>query len=459
MIGHGEIDIDSFAGGGGASTGIERALGKPVDIAVNHDAEALAMHQHNHPFTRHVNRDVWAVDPAQLARRSPIRLAWFSPDCTHHSKAKGGAPILGRKARASRDIAWVVEKWAREGRPRIIVVENVEEFISWGPLNGEGRPIEERMGETYNEWIGQIRKVGYTIQTRELRACDFGAPTLRNRLFVIARSDGAPIRWPTPTHGPGTGRAYRTAGECIDWSLAGHSIFLAADEARRARCRRPLAPTTLARIARGLEKYVLDNPEPYIVPARNAAPCKDRSQEVARFLDQYLGKTQRRTPGRDGTSTGTRGSDKLLLAHISHQYTSNTRGGNGEVKRPLKTITTGGHAAIVQAYLVKYYSGGGQLGSCDEPCPTVPTRDRIGCVYVHRVPYRIIDIGFRLWTPRELFTAQGFDPDYVIDPEYAGKRLGRTSQIRMCGNSVCPQVAEAIVRVNTEHEDSGALAA
>ena len=217
-----ELVIDSFAGGGGASLGIEAAIGRPVDYAINHDPEAVAMHIANHPETIHFTQDIWAVKPHEVTKGRPVALFWASPDCKHFSKAKGGKPV----EKGIRDLAWVVVEWARAVRPRVIMLENVEEFRTWGPLGDDNLPIRDRKGETFNEWVSQLRALGYEVEWRELRACDYGAPTIRKRLFVIARCDGERIRWPLPTHGKGLGLLpYRTAAECIDWSIPCPSIF------------------------------------------------------------------------------------------------------------------------------------------------------------------------------------------------------------------------------------------
>nr|WP_292633323.1 MULTISPECIES: DNA cytosine methyltransferase [unclassified Novosphingobium] len=258
--------VDSFAGGGGASTGIEAALGAAVDIAINHDEQAIRMHEANHPGTVHVNSNIWQVDPIEAVRNHPsgirhVSLAWFSPDCKHFSKAKGGKP----REKSIRDLAWVVVLWAQRVQPDVILLENVEEFRTWGPLCEEGKPIKERQGETFNEWTKQLRKAGYKIQWKELRACDYGAPTIRKRFFMIARRDGKPIVWPAPTHGkPGTPdvlagklKPWRSAAEIIDWSIPCPSIF---------ERKKPLAEKTLRRIAHGIMKFVVNNPSPFIVP-------------------------------------------------------------------------------------------------------------------------------------------------------------------------------------------------
>jgi DNA (cytosine-5)-methyltransferase 1 len=247
-----ELVIDLFAGGGGASTGIELALGRHVDIAVNHDAQAVNLHQANHPQTRHFVSDVFEVDPIAVTEGRPVGLLWASPDCKHFSKAKGGKPVSKRV----RGLAWVVVKWAKLTKPRQIYLENVEEFKTWGPLAVDGRPCPERKGRTFQTWKRQLENLGYVVEHRELRACDYGAPTIRKRLYLIARCDGEPIVWPEPTHEKGL-KPYRTAAECIDWSLACPSIFERV---------RPLAEATQRRIAHGVKRYVIDAAKPFIVP-------------------------------------------------------------------------------------------------------------------------------------------------------------------------------------------------
>lgn len=245
------IVVDLFAGGGGASTGIEAALGRRVDLAINHDPTALAVHRANHPGTRHLDADIWEVRPRAAVGGRPVDLLWASPDCTHFSVAKGGKPRL----QSIRSLAWVVVRWAKDVRPRVICVENVSEFKGWGPLTRKGQPDKTRMGETFRRWCGRLEQLGYVVEFRILDASLYGAPTKRRRLFIVARRDGLPIHWPEPTHGAGR-LPLRTAAECIDWGLECPSIF---------ERKRPLKPKTLWRIARGLERFVLNNPAPYIV--------------------------------------------------------------------------------------------------------------------------------------------------------------------------------------------------
>jgi DNA (cytosine-5)-methyltransferase 1 len=260
--------VDNFAGGGGASTGLEAAFGRPVDMAINHDPEAVAMHQANHLATRHLCQSIMAIDPRDACtvdgHVAKVRLAWFSPDCKHHSKAKGGKP----REKNIRDLAWVVVHWPErlgENAPDVIMLENVEEFREWGPLDPDGKPIKERKGEEFDLWLRRLKRCGYKVAFEKLRACDYGAPTIRKRLYLIARRDGLPIVWPKPTHGkPGSpevesGRMkpWRTAAECIDWSIPCRSIF---------ERERPLKEATLRRIAAGTMRYVVNAAKPFIVP-------------------------------------------------------------------------------------------------------------------------------------------------------------------------------------------------
>ena len=488
--------IDSFAGGGGASLGIEQALGRPVDIAVNHDPEAIAMHRVNHPRTLHYIQDVWSIDPNQIARRGPIALAWFSPDCTHFSKAKGSAPIRPEGLR-SRDLAWVVVRWAREARPAVIMLENVEEFRSWGPLVA-GRLDKSRAGETFRHWIQALKDAGYSVEWRELRAADYGAPTLRKRLFIIARRDGKPIVWPDASHGPGL-QPWRTASECIDWSIPIHSIFLTREQARLVGVRRPLAEATLSRITRGVQRYVIEAERPFIVPITHAGTQPPHSTDepvrtitaakrgkfalvaahmaqhntglvghayteplstivghgsnqnlVACLLSREFGSSTGQPIDRPAPTVmpGGGGKTSLVAACLSHLHGSNTNGGDGELIRPMNTIMAGGqHKALVAAFLTKYY--GTNIGSAlQDPCPTTTARARFGLVTVDSLQHSISDIGMRMLAPRELFSAQGFPHSYRIAIPFNGKVLTKEAQIRMCGNSMPPHFARVLVSAN-----------
>ncbi|QDD62680.1 DNA cytosine methyltransferase (plasmid) [Herbaspirillum seropedicae] len=720
-----ELLIDNFAGGGGASKGIEQAFGRPVDVAINHDGEALAMHEANHPTTKHYREDVFTVHPGFVTQQQPIGLAWFSPDCKHHSKAKGGKP----REKKIRGLAWVCLKWGTFQMPRAIAIENVEEFQDWGPLDEEGSPIKSEKGRTFRAFIDALTTgldrnhpdvpeifealgadfpmdrlyagLGYKVEWRILRACDYGTPTIRKRLFIFARRDGLPIVWPEPTHGDPKSAAvkagkllpYRTAAECIDWSIPCPSIFERT---------RPLKPATLRRIAKGVMKFVVNSSDPFIVKfsenstgqqldeplhtvmagaprfglvvpslmhmthqgADRNAPAgeplatvtganrgeqavvaahitKFRTGSTGSAIDEPLhtvtaggdpnpdhqstgnvmgiveaklapfitehanASTQRnmsadeplrtqcaevkgghfavvsatlvdaahgeespggvkrwgsgahdietpmgtvvasgnkalvsatlvqtgygerpgqapRAPGLDkplGTVVAGGGKHALVSAMLAKHYggvvgtgvdvpfgtitTSdhhsvvtanlvhyNAEKRSGEVRasgmqEPLKTQTTenrhavvtshlvklrnnqfgqavdepmptltagGGHVGEVRAFLMKFYSEGGQHQGCDEPLHTVPTKDRFGLVMVHGEQYQIVDIGMRMLTPRELARAQGFPDDYVLDPVVNGKPLSKTAQVRMIGNSVCPPLARALLAANFTHE-------
>jgi DNA (cytosine-5)-methyltransferase 1 len=517
-----ELVIDLFAGGGGASCGIEQALGRHVDIAVNHDPEAVSLHQANHPQTQHFVSDVFEVDPVAVCDGRPVGMLWASPDCKHFSKAKGGKPV----SKKIRGLAWVVVKWAKLAQPRIIHLENVEEFQTWGPLLPNGRVCPDRKGRTFRTWKRALERLGYVVEHRELRACDYGAPTIRKRLFLTARRDGLPIVWPQPTHGPGL-KPYRTAAECIDWSIPCPSIF---------ERERPLVEATLRRIAHGLKRFVIDAATPFIVPVTHqgdnrvhaideplrtvtsakrgelalAAPTLiqtgygerdgqaprvpglhkplgtavdgQKHALVAAFLAKHYGDTGQR-PGsamQEPVSTITTSDHNALVAAnivrnfhgekpsdavdeplrtvttqankhaliTSHLAKLRGTSNSASTAEPLATVSAGGtHHAEVRALLVKYY-GTDQDPHLDEPLHTVTTKDRFGLVTVHGEDYLIADIGMRMLQPRELYRAQGFPESYAIDRGADGRVLSKAAQVRMCGNSVCPPLARAIVAAN-----------
>lgn len=446
-----DLVVDNFAGGGGASLGIEMALGRSPDIAVNHDPEAIAMHAVNHPRTRHFCESVWDVDPRMVCGRRKVGLAWFSPDCTFHSKARGKKPFRDRqRARRRRGLAWVVVRWAKAVRPRVIILENVEEFQDWGPLLDDGTPCPLRRGLTFRRWIAQLENCGYRVESKELRACDFGAPTTRRRLFVIARCDGMPIIWPEATHGNGL-LPYRTASECIIWRLPCPSIF-----GRK----HPLAEKTLARIGRGIRRYIIDSPSPFIVPGSDIAPTLiqqgwgEREGQAPRVLDIHAPL---------GTVVAGGIKHALVAAYLAKHNGGNEATGQ-MFTAPVDTVTckdtkavvaatlappidATGHINGVHAFLLKYYGSDGDP-RIDQPLHTVTTRDRFGLVVVRGQRYIITDIGMRMLAPRELFRAQGFPDTYQIDVGPDGEALSKTAQVRMAGNSVCPPLAQALVSAN-----------
>lgn len=467
-----ELIIDNFAGGGGASTGIENALGRSPDLACNHSPEAVAMHQANHPDTHHECQDIWSIDPMQATKGRPVGLAWFSPDCRHFSKAKGAAKV----DRRVRDLAWVVIKWAKLVRPRVIMLENVEEFKTWGPVDGNGIPVKSKKGWTFARWEGLLKAQGYDVQFRELRASDYGVPTIRKRLFMIARCDGQPIVWPKPTHGEGL-KAERTAAECIDWSLPCHSIFLNKRQAKKVGVKRPLVKATMARIAAGVKRFIIDASDPFIVTDRvapfmvpryseapNQKPRASRvnrpmptvtasntqGQLVSAFLARHWGGMVGKDIRKPFPTITTRGTqDQIVTSHLTMLRGACKDG--RDLRRPTPTITAGGgHLAEVRSFLMKYYGNPSTLGQdLREPIHTIRTKAAMGLVTVAGFDYQIVDIGMRMLTPRELFRAQGFPEDYKVeDVQYGGKPLTKTAQTRLCGNSVCPALAEVLVKAN-----------
>lgn len=430
-----ELLVDLFAGGGGASTGIELATGRYVDIAINHDPAAIAMHKVNHPNTKHYLENVWEVDPREATQGRPVGLMWASPDCKHFSKAKGGKPV----DKNIRGLAWVIVKWAKLVRPKVIIMENVEEFKTWGPLI-DNMPDPKRKGETFGQFVKALKRFGYKVDWRELRACDYGAPTIRKRLFLIARCDGEKIVWPEPTHGDpdtlevkaGLLEPWHTAADIIDWTLDCPSIF---------ERKRPLAENTMRRIAKGIQKFVIENPNPFIV------------NSTAPFLMQYhsyAGDGARgQVLGRPLLTQDTSNRYALVTSHIIKLRGTKNGGNIGHrTDEPLHTISAGGtHLGEVRAFLMAYY--GTSVGSdLREPMRTVTTKDRFGLITVHGKDYQIVDIGMRMLQPHELFAAQGFPADYVIDKDEYGKKFTKKDQVAKCGNSVCPPIAKALVEAN-----------
>ncbi len=577
-----EINVDLFAGGGGASTGLEMGLGRPVHIAVNHNPAAISMHEANHPGALHLQTDVWEVDPVQvLAGR---RVGWFhaSPDCTHHSQAAGGQP----RKKEIRDLSWVVTKWAGIVRPRIISLENVKQIRQWGPLvakrckatgrvmkldgtvaePGERVPRNEQFlvpdrrhkGRTWHTFLASLQALGYTVEHRVLRACDYGAPTSRERLFLIARRDGEPIVWPEPTHAekPRKGqKKWRTAAECIDWSIPGQSIF-----GRK----KPLAEATMRRIGKGIQREVIEKAQPFIVLIANwsreavqpvdqplntvtawprggsfalAAPvlvgvggragqteprcaaqpaytitAKGDTALATAFLAQANGgfnERHSRPMGEPMSTVTNKGSQQqLVTANLVHlrgncdarsvEDPLHTISANGQhhdlctafmsrqfgasvgqgLDEPAPTITAGGggKSMLVElqlspddeagalrcaAFLMRYYGEGGQWGDLREPMHTLTTKDRLALVtvWIGGDPYVIVDICLRMLQPHELYAAQGFPPNYVIDRGHDGRRFTKAEQVHMCGNSVSPPPMAAIVRANNPWHDAQALAA
>lgn len=546
----GQIDIlsekivDSFAGGGGASTGIELATGRVVDIAINHDPDAILMHKTNHPYTRHYQASVWDVDPREVCGGSPVGLLWASPDCKHFSKAKGGKPV----DKKIRGLAWIVLRWAGTVRPRVIILENVEEFQTWGPVR-RGKPVKSKRGRTFAKFVGQLRDLGYDVEWRELVAADYGAPTTRKRFFLIARCDGRTIVWPEPTHAPADSEAvrsgylkpWRSAAEIIDWSLPCPSIFDNREEIKAKyglTAQRPLRDNTMNRVAHGVDKFVIRSAKPFIVPigygerAGQAPRVHDAEAPlptcvgvvkhwvVCPSMIQYH--TERTEKVRGQAVTGpimtidAANRYGLVAAHLMKYYGT----GTGQVvQEPMPTVLSKDHAALQMVSLSKFY--GGVVGTeVSKPLPTVTSIDHNALQAVNMVKlkgkdvgspvtapvhtitaggnhhgvvtttiikeepgadlqnwpkiramlntycgytladdevilfridgawYFMADIGLRMLTPWELYRANGFPDDYIIDRDYLGNEYKKNKQVARCGNSVPPPFATALVRAN-----------
>ena len=401
---HGELIVDNFAGGGGASTGIEMATGYSVDIAINHDPEAIKMHKANHPNTKHYCENVWAVDPVKACNGHPVGLAWFSPDCKHFSKAKGGKP----KDKNIRGLAWVACRWAGLVRPRVIMLENVEEFKTWGPLNRGHHPIKSKQGKTFERFVQQLTDLGYEVDFRELVAADYGAPTMRKRFFMIARCDGKPIIWPEPTHAPadseevkkGLLKPYVGAYTQLDFSLPCPSIFDTSEEIKEKygiRAVRPLAQKTMDRIARGLKKFVLDNPEPFIIQCNHGG--ERRPNDIREPMPTITGKhgygivepymvqigqtgftKDRSKDVREPLTTIVSKNEHCLISPTLIQYHSETSkdGVRGQtIEDPIMTVDSSNRYGLVTSFLHKYYDGGykGAGETVENPLPTVTAWD------------------------------------------------------------------------------------
>lgn len=521
-----EIIVDNFAGGGGASTGMELATGRPVTIAINHDPEAIKMHMANHPYTEHYQASVWDVDPVEVCHGRPVGLAWFSPDCKHFSRAKGGKPV----SKNIRGLAWIVLRWAAKVRPRVIILENVPEFVTWGPVR-KGKPVKSKSGQTFRKWLSQLIDLGYNVEYRKLKACDYGAPTIRERFFLVARCDGKPIVFPEPTHGSGKGlKPYRTAAECIDWTIPCKSIF-----GRK----HPLKPNTMRRIAKGLDKFTIKAERPFIIPigygerqgqeprvhsidtplSTVVSSCKQYavSPHISKFYGGITG-TEVSNPMPTVTAID---HNALTAANLIqyHSETSHSEVRGQALDMPVMTVDTSPRYALTAAHIVKYYSGD-NYSSANDPLHTITTKERNALVESHlcilrrnedcrseSLPlptitssgahfaeirteivkytgdanlgnwaeirellnkycgytmaedeillleingekYFIYDIGMRMLEPKELYAAQGFPPDYIIDKDYEGKEYSRKEQVARCGNAVPPPFAEALVRAN-----------
>lgn len=462
-----EIIVDNFAGGGGASTGIELATGRPVTIAINHDPDAILMHKTNHPFTEHYQASVWDVDPREVSKGRPVGLAWFSPDCKHFSKAKGGKPV----DKNIRGLAWIVLRWAGTVRPRVIILENVEEFQTWGPVR-KGHPVKSKAGQTFRKWLSQLEALGYAVEWRELVAADYGAPTTRKRFFLVARCDGAPIVWPEPTHAPagsrevleGQKKPWRSAAEVIDWSLPCPSIFDTREAIREKyglSAQRPLRPNTMRRVIRGVDKFAIKAPEPFLVVVNHAGDF--RGQNTADPLQTVTAKhgygvaspllaplTVTNTTNSTGadagapvhtvttagnqmliaptlaaigqTGGGERGrkitepthtqvskAEECLVAAAMIQYhTEQTERVRGQgLADPLMTIDASNRYGLAAATLVKYYGNDRHGQKIRDPLHTVTAKDREGLATTHLVKMKGTNLGGPMSEPVQTITAGG----------------------------------------------------
>jgi DNA (cytosine-5)-methyltransferase 1 len=480
-----ELVVDAFAGGGGASTGIELATGRSPDIAINHDADALAMHARNHPRTVHFVADVFAVDPREACGKRAVGLLWASPDCTYFSKARGSKPHRDRKAaRRRRGLAGVVTRWAAAVRPRVIIMENVEEFRTWGPLLADGRPDPKRRGQSFDRWIARLRNMGYAVEWRELRACDFGAPTTRKRLFIVARCDGAPIAWPVPTHGPHRGalsrrrRVHRLDDpDEVDLRAeeAARRGDAAADRGRAAEVRahaRQGEALLRPHRQRGARRAGASRARPRRAARdrhreglagddRGAGARADSWREHANCAGPRSWRATADADDREGEGWAPRARDGVPRPALRRRRDERLR----RRRAPPHDHDKDHHALVAaqlalfdgpvedrgeecEAFLVKYFGNEREAHSLQLPLATVTTKDRFGLVVIDRVAYRIVDIRMRMLTPRELFLAQGFPRTYVIEFGAGGRKLPKGAQIEKCGNSVSPPNAAALVRAN-----------
>lgn len=492
-----EIIVDNFAGGGGASTGIELAAGRPVAIAINHDPDAILLHKTNHPYTEHLQASVWDVDPREVCKGRPVGLAWFSPDCKHFSKAKGAA-LRDRKIRG---LAWIVLRWAGTVRPRVIMLENVEEFQTWGPVR-KGKPVKKHAGETFRKFISQLEDLGYVVEYRELVAADYGAPTTRKRFALISRCDGKPIVWPERTHAPRDSKEvksgkllpWRSAAEIIDWSLPSYSIFASKQEIKEkygVNAVRPLADNTLRRIVRGVDKFTIKSGKPFIVQQKFSNTAQDIEKPlttvtavgahelvqpiVAPFTFSNTGGSVGSPANEPVHTIRSAGGQVLSAANLIQYHTEQTENvraaglgspiptvdaanrhglvsaqlveyyGNGnpiDVQQPMHTVTAHDREAVVCAHIDKYFNGEYKgCGDCaGDPLSTVTALPRHGCVAAHVVKFKGQELGQHPTDTLNTITAQGLEYAECramlakIEP---GRDLGNWPQIRALLNKHC----------------------
>lgn len=492
-----EIIVDNFAGGGGASTGIELAAGRPVTIAINHDPAAILLHKTNHPYTEHLQASVWDVDPVEVCKGHPVGLAWFSPDCKHFSKAKGSALV----DRNIRGLAWIVLRWAGTVRPRVIMLENVEEFQTWGPVR-KGKHIKSKAGQTFRKWKQQLIDLGYAVEFRELVAADYGAPTTRKRFVLVARCDGKPIVWPERTHAPRDSeevkarklKPWRSAAEIIDWTLARYSIFASKEEIKAkygVNAIRPLADNTLRRIIRGVDKFTIKSGKPFLVECNHSGDghTRDLEEPLNTLTGKYTGgvcapvmapftvtntSNSVGSPASDPVHTITTAGNQMLVsanlmsigqtgggdrirdvrepiptvvskaegcicaANLIQYHTEQTEMVRGvDMGQPVMTLDGANRYGLVSANLVEYY-GNGKAHDLTEPLRTVTTHDRDGLVAAHLAKFRRQELGTAADEPVPTLTAAGhFAVCTAVLAKADGRDLGYWPQIRQLLNKHC----------------------
>lgn len=459
--------IDSFAGGGGASTGIELATGRVVDVAINHDPDAILMHKTNHPHTKHYQASVWDVDPVEVCGGSPVGLLWASPDCKHFSKAKGGKPV----DKKIRGLAWIVLRWAGTVRPRVIMLENVEEFQTWGPVR-RGKPVKSKAGQTFKRFVSQLKELGYSVEWRELVAADYGAPTTRKRFFLVARCDGRPIVWPEPTHAPedsedvkaGKKLPWRSAAEIIDWDLPCPSIFDTREQIKEkygVSSQRPLKPNTMRRVARGVDKFILRSNAPFIVQVNHAGAFRGQTAKeplqtitakhgygiVSPNIVPWTVTNTTNSTGHavnepiDTARTGGGGGQMFLGASLIQYHTEQSEHVRGqEITNPIMTIDAANRYGLTAASLVKYYGNDQHGQDIHQPLHTITAKDREGLTMAHMAKFYGTEFGEPMTRPLSTVTASGAHHSVVattVIRAEPGADLRHWHEIRELLNTYC----------------------
>lgn len=474
-----EIIVDNFAGGGGASTGIELAAGRVVDIAINHDPDAILMHKTNHPYTEHIQASVWDVDPVEVCRGRPVGLAWFSPDCKHFSKAKGSALV----DRNIRGLAWIVLRWAATVQPRVIILENVEEFQTWGPVR-KGKPIKKKACQTFRQWKAQLLNLGYAVEHRELVAADYGAPTSRKRFVLVARCDGRPIVWPERTHAPadspevksGRCKPWRSAAEIIDWSIPCPSIFATKEEIFEQyglKAVRPLADATQRRAIRGVDKYTIKNADPFIIPTGygERQGQEPRTHDIHKPLPTVVSTGKQNlcqpvlspvtmpntcnsvgSPADQPVHTITSAGNQMLVEPVLSPCIIQNKFDNApmDVRKPVSTITAVGSHELVSANLLQYHAEkteGARVGSPEDTMPTVDGSNRHAVVLAHLTEYYGNGQPISLQDPLHTVTSHDRNAltTAVMQPFHAGGYNGKGNSPAEPVNTVTSSGGQSLV--------------